>query len=103
VKTQVILPRLGHWPARMRNAAVSPLLWLYAALPATLAVWLAEAAVPVVAGALAACVLVYHFIYQRLLQRTRQKNLAEGDITALANSQPADLCPPPARPASANR
>jgi UDP-N-acetylmuramyl pentapeptide phosphotransferase/UDP-N-acetylglucosamine-1-phosphate transferase len=84
VKTQVIVPRFGHWPARMRNAAVSPVVWLYAALPATLAVWLAEAAVPVVAGALAACVLVYHFIYQRLLLRAVQDKPAKSDLAAQA-------------------
>jgi hypothetical protein len=68
----------------MRNAAVSPVVWLYAALPATLAVWLAEAAVPVVAGALAACVLVYHFIYQRLLRRAVQDKPAKSDLAAQA-------------------
>jgi UDP-N-acetylmuramyl pentapeptide phosphotransferase/UDP-N-acetylglucosamine-1-phosphate transferase len=86
VKTQLIVPRFGHWPARMRNAAVSPVVWLYAALPATLAVWLAEAAVPVVAGALAACVLVYHFIYQRLLQRAKRNQRREIGIVAEALS-----------------
>lgn len=80
VKTQVILPRFGHWPARMRNAAVSPLVWLYAALPATLAVWLAEAPVPWVVGALAACVLVYHLIYQRLLQQFAASSMAASEL-----------------------
>ncbi len=68
LKSQVILPRLPHWPARIRNAAVSPLVWIYAALPATLAVWLAEATVLATASAVVVCVLVYHFIYRRLLR-----------------------------------
>lgn len=71
LKSQVILPRLPHWPASMRNAAVSPLVWLYAAGPATLAVWLAQAPVPAAGAALAASVLAYHVVYQQLLLRSK--------------------------------
>ena len=97
VKTQVILPRLRHWPARMRNAAVSPLVWLYAALPATLAVWLAEAPVPALAAALVACVLVYHAIYQRLLRRALQHHAHESTIvTEALSTLPGELGEAPA-------
>jgi UDP-N-acetylmuramyl pentapeptide phosphotransferase/UDP-N-acetylglucosamine-1-phosphate transferase len=66
VKTQVILPRMGAWLPQLRNAAVSPLMWLYAALPAFLAVLLADASLWIVVSTLIACVVFYHLIYSSL-------------------------------------
>lgn len=66
VKTQIILRHIPHWPPRLRNAAVSPLMWAGASLPAALAVPLVNAPVWVPALTLAGCVLVYHLIYRRL-------------------------------------
>jgi UDP-N-acetylmuramyl pentapeptide phosphotransferase/UDP-N-acetylglucosamine-1-phosphate transferase len=37
-KQVVIVPFIGTWPPNLRNAAVSPMLWVLAAIPATLAV-----------------------------------------------------------------
>lgn len=69
VKTQVILRVVPHWPQRLRNAAVSPIMWLYAALPATLAVWLEGESRLVLAAAFAFCVAVYHLFYRMLARR----------------------------------
>ena len=71
VKTQLIMRHVPHWPPRLRNAAVSPLMWLYAALPASLAVWLEHASRMTLAAAFIACVLVYHLIYARLAARAK--------------------------------
>lgn len=73
VKTQVILRTVPHWPPRLRNAAVSPIMWLYAALPATLAVWLEGESRLVLATAFAGCVGVYHLFYQFLAARQRAR------------------------------
>jgi UDP-N-acetylmuramyl pentapeptide phosphotransferase/UDP-N-acetylglucosamine-1-phosphate transferase len=66
VKTQLILPRFAHWHPRLRNAAVSPVMWLYAALPASLAILLEEASRLQLAVAFFGCVLVYHLLYRYL-------------------------------------
>ena len=66
VKTQVIDKMLPHWPETQRNAAVSPLIWGYAAMPASLAVvWYNNPAWWLML-VLLVCVGVYHLIYQRL-------------------------------------
>ena len=72
LKTQVILRHLPHWPDPLRNAAVSPLLWLYAAVPATLAVWLTEASTAAAVAALAGSVLLYHLIYRQLIRQSKR-------------------------------
>lgn len=66
IRTQVILKHMPHWNARLRNAAVAPLLWPFAALPATLAISLQGASVTMHLAALVACTLLYHLCYQRL-------------------------------------
>lgn len=69
VKTQLILPRLKRWPPYLMNAAVSPFLWIYAALPAGLAISLAGQSVWILVTAFILSVLVYHVLYV-LLRRT---------------------------------
>lgn len=63
VKTQFILPRLKQWPPHFKNAAVSPLMWIYAAIPASLAVILAKQSVWILVTAFVICVLIYHLLY----------------------------------------
>lgn len=87
VKTQVILRLVPHWPARMRNAAVSPVMWLYAALPASLAVWLEGASRPVLATAFGFCVVVYHLLYRLLATRQRVRPVSD---TSAAPLEPLD-------------
>lgn len=69
VKTQLIRRLVPHWAAPLRNAAVSPIMWLFGTLPAVLAVWTENLPSPVVAGALALCVLLYHLFYRSLARR----------------------------------
>lgn len=83
VKTQLIMRWLPHWNPRMRNAAVSPLMWLFAALPASLAVLLEAAPVWAAITALVACVLWYHLSYQWLARRAQQLPMS------------VDIAPPP--------
>ena len=83
VKTQVVLRHVPHWHPRMRNAAVSPLMWLYAAVPAWLAVQLQGASFGAISLALTGCVLWYHFSYRYLASRQADHPVAD--------SSPMDL------------
>ena len=77
VKTQVVLRYVRHWHPRMRNAAVSPLMWLYAAVPAWLAVQLDGASLWAILLALTGFVLWYHLSYRQLEQRQQQNPLPD--------------------------
>jgi UDP-N-acetylmuramyl pentapeptide phosphotransferase/UDP-N-acetylglucosamine-1-phosphate transferase len=88
VKTQVIMRLVPHWKPRFRNAAVSPIMWLYACLPATLAVWLEGESRLVLATAFAFCVGVYHLLYQFLAARQRVWPVPE-DSSAMPLEVPA--------------
>ncbi len=93
IKTQVIMRALPHWSPRLRNAAVSPLMWFYAALPAGLAVALEGAPVWAPIGALALCVLWYHLSYQFLARRARLSPLPDSAAAPLEAVPP--VSPPP--------
>lgn len=88
VKTQVVLRLVPHWPQRLRNASVSPVMWLFAAVPAGLAVVLEDAPVWATILALAGCVFWYHLSYQYLA--ARQKAQPVPDSTAM----PLESIPP---------
>lgn len=83
VKTQVVRRLVPHWPARLRNAAVSPIMWAFAAVPAGLAVLLQNAPVWATLLALAASVLWYHLSYQFLAARQQGEALADSSLAAL--------------------
>lgn len=83
IKTQVVLRRVPNWHPRMRNAAVSPLMWLYAAVPAALAVGMQNAPLWLVMLALAGCVLWYHLSYRHLASRQKAHPVAESAPVAL--------------------
>jgi UDP-N-acetylmuramyl pentapeptide phosphotransferase/UDP-N-acetylglucosamine-1-phosphate transferase len=68
IKTQIILPHLTMWPPQLRNAAVSPLIWLLASLPAFLAVFFVGASLWIVTGLFVAFVCTYHCIYQYVIE-----------------------------------
>jgi UDP-N-acetylmuramyl pentapeptide phosphotransferase/UDP-N-acetylglucosamine-1-phosphate transferase len=72
IKTRFILPLLTTWPPLLRNAAVSPLIWLYVALPAGLAILLSKSALWMVICALSVCVAVYHLIYKYLVRNSNK-------------------------------
>ena len=69
IKTQLILPTLKAWPPYLMNAAVSPLVWIYAAIPASIAVGLAGQSVWILVVVFILCALLYHVLYV-LLRRT---------------------------------
>jgi UDP-N-acetylmuramyl pentapeptide phosphotransferase/UDP-N-acetylglucosamine-1-phosphate transferase len=72
IKSRVIRKRFGHWPPYLRNAAVSPLLWLMAALPATLAPILRQDTGQLMLG-LAVFVVIYVYCYSSLTAFSRKK------------------------------
>ena len=69
IKTQLILPTLQTWPPYLTNAAVSPLIWLYAAIPAGIAIALTGKSVWILIIGFVICALGYHALYV-LLSRT---------------------------------
>lgn len=98
VKTQVVLRHLPHWNPRLRNAAVSPLMWVYAAVPAGLAVMLQGASNWAILVALLVTVLWYHISYQVLAARQRAEPVADSSASPLDpfSTSPATL--PPGKP-----
>lgn len=90
IKTQVVLRLVPHWNPRLRNAAVSPLVWIYAAVPAGLAVLLENAPVWATLLALAGCVLWYHRSYKFLAARQSRDPLSDSRLAALAPAPKAD-------------
>lgn len=66
VKSQCISPRLKQWPAPLRNAAVSPIIWIFVALPAVAAAMLVERSKWYALLSVVVCVLLYHAVYRYL-------------------------------------
>jgi UDP-N-acetylmuramyl pentapeptide phosphotransferase/UDP-N-acetylglucosamine-1-phosphate transferase len=99
VKTQVVRKKLSHWSRRRQNAAVSPLMWCCAALPASMAVAWYNGPTRWLMLGLLACVVVYHLIYQHLAAaRMRDTGIGpRADSRALtpmpAPTEPAPLAP----------
>lgn len=83
VMTRVVLRHVPHWPHGLRNAAVSPVMWVFAAVPAALAVWLHNAPVWIVVLTLGACVVWYHLSYQYLARRPCALSEADSETGAL--------------------
>jgi UDP-N-acetylmuramyl pentapeptide phosphotransferase/UDP-N-acetylglucosamine-1-phosphate transferase len=67
IKTRVTLPGLGSLSPELRNAAVSPFLWCFTAIPSGLAVLLTGAGSWMAAAAFFACVAVYRLLHEQLL------------------------------------
>jgi UDP-N-acetylmuramyl pentapeptide phosphotransferase/UDP-N-acetylglucosamine-1-phosphate transferase len=66
IKQEVVMPRLVHWSATMRNSAVAPIMWLFAAIPAAAAVLLVEAPLWMLVSANALAIVLYHLLYQQI-------------------------------------
>ncbi len=92
VKTQLVMRHFAHWPRWARHALVSPLLWLYAALPAAMAWTLADQDTSALMGAFAGCVVLYHLLYQRLARMARWSPIQDTLPAPLA-AEPAPLSP----------
>jgi UDP-N-acetylmuramyl pentapeptide phosphotransferase/UDP-N-acetylglucosamine-1-phosphate transferase len=90
IKTQVVLRHVPHWNPRLRNAAVSPLVWIYAAVPAGLAVLLQDAPVWATLLALVGCVLWYHRSYKYLAARQSREPLPDSGLASLEPIPKAD-------------
>jgi UDP-N-acetylmuramyl pentapeptide phosphotransferase/UDP-N-acetylglucosamine-1-phosphate transferase len=68
VKIQVVRKRLPHWSTNMQNAAVSPCIWFFAALPALLGVLLFNAPPVILFLIFTGFVALYHLSYRYLLR-----------------------------------
>ena len=95
VKTQLVLRHLAHWPRWARHALATPVLWLFAALPATLAWGLSDQGTPTLALAFAACAALYHLAYRRLAR------MAQASPVQDTRPMPLDPTPPQASPDNA--
>ena len=66
VKSRISRKQLGHWSPVLRNASVSPLMWLYALVPASLSVVFASST-----GWLISCFVlsaaIYSIFYSKLI------------------------------------
>lgn len=87
IKTQVVLRHVAHWHPRLRNAAVSPLMWVFAAVPAALAVALQDAPTWAPVLALAGYVFWYHLSYLALASRQRAETAGHNDPVKASEPQ----------------
>jgi UDP-N-acetylmuramyl pentapeptide phosphotransferase/UDP-N-acetylglucosamine-1-phosphate transferase len=83
VKMQVVMRFAPHWNPRLRNAAVSPVMWTFAALPAVLAVVLEGSSRLVLATAFVACGVLYHLVYRHLAIRAQRFPIPDSDLAKL--------------------
>ena len=66
VKARISRKQLGHWSPVLRNASVSPLMWLFALIPASLSVLFATSTIWLIGGFLVSA-LVYSIFYSKLI------------------------------------
>lgn len=78
IKTQVIRKILSHWSANLQNAAVSPSVWGFVAIPAFAGIVFYQASPMVLGVLLIAFVALYHLTYMYLMRR-KQGSAQLGD------------------------
>lgn len=66
VKSRISRKQLGHWSPVLRNASVSPLMWLYALIPASLSVLFASSTIWLIGGFLLSAIF-YSIFYSKLI------------------------------------
>jgi UDP-N-acetylmuramyl pentapeptide phosphotransferase/UDP-N-acetylglucosamine-1-phosphate transferase len=66
IQSRVINKRLRHWRKAFSNAAVSPVIWLYALLPAIFAI-VFKHSTPLLILSFALCLAIYWAVYSRLV------------------------------------
>jgi UDP-N-acetylmuramyl pentapeptide phosphotransferase/UDP-N-acetylglucosamine-1-phosphate transferase len=69
VKIKLIRQFLPHWSTNMQNAAVSPCIWLFAAVPAIVGSALFNASPLLLGLVVVGFVILYHITYQKLLSK----------------------------------
>ena len=70
VKVRVIMPRVKHWRPVYRNALVSPVMWLYAVVPASLGLIFHQNTLMLLVSAVGS-VVVYSVFYRKLERRAK--------------------------------
>jgi membrane protein implicated in regulation of membrane protease activity len=66
VKSRMVRKQLAHWPPVLRNASVSPLIWIFALVPASLSVVFAGSTGWLISGFLFSA-LLYSVFYSKLI------------------------------------
>lgn len=66
VKSRMSRKHLGHWSPVLRNASVSPVMWLCAVVPASLSVWFADSTGWLIGGCVLSAVM-YAAFYSKLI------------------------------------
>ena len=66
IKCRISRHRLAHWPPALRNSAVSPMIWCFALVPATLAVLFRNNTAMLIVSFFL-CGLLYATLYARLI------------------------------------
>lgn len=77
IGSQVIRRHFGNWPKTLQNASVAPVIWLFAAAIAWVAVYFRESTTALVLS-LVAVAVAYHLGYRLLARRHQdQQNVAK--------------------------
>lgn len=66
VKSRMSRKQLGHWPPVLRNASVSPLMWLFALVPASLSIVFASSTILLICSFVLSSTL-YSVFYSKLI------------------------------------
>lgn len=68
IKTKMIRKMLPHWSGNMQNAAVSPCVWVFAAIPAIFGVILFYASAAILGLVIGMLSVLYHLTYRKLIK-----------------------------------
>lgn len=98
VKTQFIRKKLPHWSKSQQNAAVSPLMWCYAALPAAIGVAFYDRPPLWLVAGLLVCLAVYHQVYKRLAAKRLRDTLKAMRAASRQRRQMLAGAKPPSQP-----
>lgn len=74
VKTEIVRKIVPSWSPTMRNSAVSPIIWIFAALPALMGAYFYDKPPSILAVCLLISVVIYHSVYKALLIRRLKAN-----------------------------
>jgi UDP-N-acetylmuramyl pentapeptide phosphotransferase/UDP-N-acetylglucosamine-1-phosphate transferase len=80
VKTQIIRKKLPNWRANLQNAAVSPCIWGFVAIPAGVGVLFYNASPMVLGLVIAVLVAMYHLVYTQLVRSKRKSSSAPDSV-----------------------
>lgn len=77
LKVRIIMRHFHHWRPAYRNAMVSPIMWLFAMVPAALGVLFYRSTAWAIASVIFSAVL-YYLLYKRLERRSKVRSAMHG-------------------------